>query len=98
VVWWSAGSQIPVEAEYDLFVHVPICPSQRERTTQARYVVQHRDGTLEVTVNQRDQTGWVHLGRFPFRAGVEGYVQSGALAGDAGSTIWFDQARWVRVP
>ncbi len=96
VVRWQPD--LPVEAEYDLFVHVPTCPSKRERATQARYVIQHRDGTLEVTVNQRAQTGWVHLGRFPFKAGVEGYVQSGALAGDAGATIWFDQARWVRVP
>lgn len=89
---------LPVEAEYDLFVHVPVCPSRRERVTQARYIIQHRDGAVEVTVNQRAQTGWVHLGRFPFKAGVEGYVQSGALAGDAGATIWFDQARWVRAP
>jgi hypothetical protein len=96
VVRWQPN--LHVEAEYDLFVHVPICPSKRERATQARYVIQHRDGALEVMLNQRAQTGWVHLGRFPFKAGVEGYVQSGALAGDAGATIWFDQARWVRVP
>jgi hypothetical protein len=60
--------------------------------------VQHRDGAVEVAVNQAAQTGWVHLGRFPFRAGAEGFVQLGALAGDGGRTVWFDQARWVRVP
>lgn len=96
VVRWQPN--LPVEGEYDLFVHVPICPSRRERTTEARYVVQHRDGVAEAVVNQRIQTGWVGLGRFPFRAGTDGFVQLSALAGEAGSSIWFDQARWVRVP
>jgi len=89
---------LPVEAEYDLVVHIPTCPSKRERTTQARYVVQHRDGVVEISLNQRTQTGWVALGRFPFAAGTDGYVQLGALAGDSGATVWFDQVRWVRVP
>ncbi|NWF79568.1 MAG: hypothetical protein HXY37_05885, partial [Chloroflexi bacterium] len=89
---------LPVEAEYDLVVHIPTCPSKRERTTQARYVVQHRDGVIEISLNQRTQTGWVALGRFPFAAGTDGYVQLGALAGDSGATVWFDQVRWVRVP
>ncbi|NTW98220.1 MAG: hypothetical protein HGB28_06705, partial [Oscillochloris sp.] len=56
---------LPVEAAYDLYVHVPICPSKRPVTTAARYVIQHRDGALEVAVNQATQTSWVYLGRFP---------------------------------
>jgi hypothetical protein len=100
----SAGSvarwqpNLPVEAFYDLYVHVPICPSKRGPAREARYVVQHRDGAAEFSLNQATQTGWVHLGRFPFRAGTGGFIQLGALAGDADRTVWFDQARWVRVP
>lgn len=89
---------LPAEAAYDVFVHVPVCPTKRGPVTQARYVVQHRDGVVEVAVNQAAQTGWVHLGRFPFRAGAEGFVQLGTLAGDGSRTVWFDQARWVRAP
>lgn len=89
---------LPAEAAYDVFVHIPVCPSRRASVAQARYVIQHRDGAVEVTLSQATQTGWVHLGRFPFRAGAEGFVQLGSLAGDAGATVWFDQARWVRAP
>lgn len=88
---------LPAEGLYDVFVHVPVCPHKRGAAEQARYVVQHRDGALEVAVSQRAQTGWVHLGRFPFAAGPGGFVQLGAIAPD-GSTLWFDQAKWVRVP
>ena len=96
VARWQPG--LPAEALYDLFVHVPVCPAKRTPVTQARYVVQHRDGAVELAVNQATQTGWVLLGRFPFRAGAEGFVQLGALAGEAGGTVWLDQAKWVRVP
>jgi hypothetical protein len=87
---------LPAEALYDLFVHVPVCPAKRPPVAAARYVVQHRDGVVELPVSQQ-QPGWVHVGRFPFRAGADGFLQLGALAGDSG-TVWFDQARWVRVP
>jgi len=60
-------------------------------------VIQHRDGVAELTVNQQSQTGWVSLGRFPFAAGANGYIQLAALAPN-GATVWFDQAKWVRVP
>jgi hypothetical protein len=89
---------LPAEAMYDLYVHVPVCPSRRAPVGQARYVIQHRDGALEIAVNQAAQTGWVHLGRYPFRVGSEGFVQLGALAGESGGSVWFDQAKWVRVP
>jgi hypothetical protein len=87
---------LPAEALYDLYVHVPVCPAKRAPVAQARYVVQHRDGVVELAVSQQ-QPGWVLIGRFPFRAGAEGFLQLGGLAGDSG-TVWFDQARWVRVP
>lgn len=89
---------LPAEAAYDVYVHVPDCKAKRGPVAQARYVVQHRDGAVEVAVNQAAQKGWVLLGRFPFRAGADGFVQLGALAGDAGGSVWFDQAKWVRVP
>ncbi|HMQ32020.1 MAG TPA: hypothetical protein PKD53_14925 [Chloroflexaceae bacterium] len=88
---------LPAEALYDVFVHVPRCPHKRGPAEAARYVVQHRDGALEVAVNQAEQTGWVHLGRYPFAAGAGGFVQLGAIAPD-GATVWFDQVKWVRVP
>ena len=89
--------QIPVTATYEVFVHIPVCPNQRVPTTQARYVVQHRDGAVEVLVNQQSQTGWVSLGRFPFTAGTGGFVQLAALAPN-NAAVWFDQVKWVRVP
>jgi hypothetical protein len=86
---------LPAEAAYDVFVHVPACPARRA-PAQVRYLIQHRDGAVEVAVNQSAQTGWVALGRFPFKAGADGFVQLGAV-GD-GATVWFDQVKWVRVP
>lgn len=108
--YWSATSSdpatapvgrwqpnLPAEAAYDVYVHIPTCPGKRAPAAQARYVVQHRDGALEVTVNQQAQTGWVHLGSFPFAAGMGGFVQIGALGGE-GAAVWFDQVKWVRIP
>ena len=89
---------LPAAGNYDLYVHVPVCPSKRAITSAARYVIQDRDGAVEVALNQAAQTGWVPLGRFPFNAGSNGFIQLGDLAGDAGKTVWFDQAKWVRVP
>mgnify|MGYP001397467447 CR=1 FL=1 len=107
--YWAAGSgdpataavgrwqpNLPAEALYDVYVHVPRCPHKRGPTAQARYVIQHRDGALEVAVNQAEQAGWVHLGRYPFAAGTGGFVQLGAISPD-GATVWFDQVKWVRV-
>ncbi|RRR78521.1 MAG: hypothetical protein EI684_00230 [Candidatus Viridilinea halotolerans] len=87
--------RIPVEAEYDVYVHVPICPSRTAPLTAARYLINHRDGTLEVPINQRTQTSWVHLGRYTFAEGNEGFVQLGAI-GERGATVWFDKVKWVR--
>ncbi|MEI7768843.1 MAG: hypothetical protein WCI67_02585 [Chloroflexales bacterium] len=89
---------LPAAGSYDLYVHVPLCPSNLAVTSAARYVIQHRDGAIEVAVNQAAQTGWVLLGRFPFNAGRDGFIQLSDLAGDVGTTVWFDQAKWVRAP
>lgn len=89
--------QLPVAGQYDLFVHVPICPGKRPPVSAARYVIQHRDGAVEVAINQATQTGWVLLGRFPFNADSSGFIQLSDLAGAPGGAVWFDQAKWVRV-
>lgn len=88
---------LPAEALYEVFVHIPACPHKRGPATQARYIVQHRDGVVELALDQQAQTGWVSLGRYPFAAGGGGFIQLGAVAPD-GATVWFDQAKWARVP
>ncbi|NTU83251.1 MAG: hypothetical protein HGA45_28420, partial [Chloroflexales bacterium] len=108
--YWAAGSgdpatapvarwqpNLPAEGTYDVFVHIPVCPSKRAPATQARYVVQHRDGAVEMSVNQQAQAGWVLLGRFPFASGSGGFIQLAALSPND-TAVWFDQARWVLVP
>lgn len=89
---------LPTERLYDVYVHVPICPNKRTSSEQARYQVQHRDGTQDIVVNQAQQTHWVHLGRFPFAAGDKGFIQLTDVTGDDDRAVWFDQARWVPVP
>jgi hypothetical protein len=88
---------LPVSRMYDVYVHVPVCPSSLPRTTTARYLVQHRDRAEEFVINQNTQTGWVLLGRFPFEAGDEGFVYLTNLAGDADHAVWFDNVKWVPV-
>lgn len=90
--------RLPIAGMYDLYVHVPICPGRRPPTTNAVYVIQHRDGALEVPVNQATQTGWVYLGRYPFNADNSGFIQLSDVSSAPGATLWFDQARWVRAP
>jgi hypothetical protein len=89
---------LPSSGLYDVYVHVPLCPTRTPPTTQARYVIGYHDGATELAVDQSRQIGWIYLGRFPFVAGTEGFVQLSDLAGDSGRTIWFDQAKWVVVP
>lgn len=89
---------LPAGGAYDVYAHVPICPSKRPPVSQARYVIQHQGGAVEVAVNQAAQTGWVHLGRYSFDAGLGGFVQLSDLAGEPGRTVWFDQVKWVRAP
>lgn len=96
VVRWQPV--LPSAGTFDVYAHVPVCPSKKPPVTQARYVVQHQAGAVEVVVDQSTQTGWVHLGRYQFAAGNTGFVQLADLAGDPGRTIWFDQVRWVRAP
>jgi hypothetical protein len=89
--------KLPADGLYDVYAHIPVCNSRYERTTQARYLIEHAEGADEVVVNQATQTHWVHLGRFPFAAGDEGFVYLSDLAGDRGRSVWFDDVRWEPV-
>ena len=89
---------LPGEALYDVYVAIPKCAGRKPNTGSARYLIQHRDGTQVVIVDQAAKAGdWVLLGRFPFRA-EGGFVELRDLAGDSMRTIWFDAVKWVRVP
>jgi len=87
--------EIPAEALYDVYVHVPTCINVHPTTQAARYLIQHRDGAEEIVVNQAVQTGWVHLGQFPFVAGKAGFLHLRDVAGDELHTLWYDDAKWV---
>jgi hypothetical protein len=88
---------LPDEALYDVYVSIPKCNSRKPNTGSARYLVQHRDGTQIITVDQAAKAGgWVLLGRFPFRA-EGGFVELSDVAGDKMRTIWFDAVKWVKV-
>jgi hypothetical protein len=90
---------LPEEAAYDVYVAVPACAARKPNTGSARYLVQHRDGALEIVVDQAAHAGgWVHLGRFPFRSGDGGFVELHDIAGDSMRAIWFDAVKWVRAP
>ena len=90
---------LPSEALYDVYVAIPGCDNGHRNTISARYLVQHRDGTQEITINQAAAAGtWVLLGRFPFAAGDGGFVELRDITGDSMRTIWFDAVKWVRVP
>jgi hypothetical protein len=90
---------LPSEALYDVYVAIPGCDGRKPNTISAHYLVQHRDGSSEVTVDQAAKAGgWVLLGRFPFRAGQGGSVELRDVTGDEMQTIWFDAVKWVRAP
>jgi hypothetical protein len=90
---------LPDQALYDVYVAIPKCAGRKPNTGSAHYLVQHRDGTQVIIVDQAAKAGdWVLLGRFPFSAGAGGFVELRAVAGDEMRTIWFDAVKWVRVP
>jgi hypothetical protein len=91
--------QLPAEALYDVYAAIPACHNGHADTTSARYIVQHRDGSKEVIVDQAAAAGsWVLLGRFPFAAGDGGFVELADVTGDSMHSLWFDAVKWVPVP
>jgi hypothetical protein len=80
-----------------VYVAIPKCASRKPNTGSARYLVQHRDGTQVIVVDQAAKAGdWVLLGRFPFSAGEGGFVELRDVADDEMRMIWFDAVKWVR--
>ena len=86
------------EALYDVAVYIPDCAAKKARTTTAHYVVKHRDGKTDITVDQEANGGkWVALGRYPFAAGKNAYVELRDITGDSMQVIWFDAVKWTPV-
>ena len=89
---------LAAESLYDVFVYVPNCTAKKARTTTARYVIKHRDGQAEVTINQETNGGkWVSIGRYPFSAGDSAFVELRDVTGDSMQVLWYDAAKWVLV-
>ncbi|HEU4323530.1 MAG TPA: hypothetical protein VFS21_10325 [Roseiflexaceae bacterium] len=90
---------LPAEARYNVYAHVPACKIGKDYTASARYLVRHRDGEQEVVVDQATGAGqWVLLGSFSFAAGEEGSVTLSDVAGDAKRAVLFDAVKWERLP
>ncbi|MEM8529645.1 MAG: hypothetical protein AAGF95_02315 [Chloroflexota bacterium] len=80
-----------IDGVYDVYAFVPDCATDKPVTKSSRYLVQHRDGTTEVVIDQAAAVGeWVFLGQFPFGQGVEGYIELRDIAGDTMRVVWFD--------
>lgn len=67
------------------------------RSTAARYFINHRDGVFQAIVDQTAQGGqWNLLGEFPFQPGTEGHVSLSNLA-QAGTFVSADAVRFVHL-
>jgi hypothetical protein len=89
---------LPATDQYKLLVHIPQDYKLANRTTNARYQIQHADGTTRVIVDQNTTQGWVELGTFRFNAGTTGSVRLNDVTGEpfsARKVILFDAVRWV---
>ena len=79
---------IPEDGDYAVYISYKTLP---ESTDDAVYTVVHKGGESIFHVNQKMGGGtWVYLGTFPFRKGIDGYVQlsahrsaSGVVTADA---------------
>lgn len=70
-------------------------------TSSAIYVVQHRNGVTQVTIDQAPLNNvWAELGVFEFDAGANGYVALSDLTGEPSNTRWIsiDEMRFIPVP
>jgi hypothetical protein len=100
---------IPREGAYRVSVFVPAhgrppwtCAPVNARmdTSRAIYVIQHRDGVAQVSLDQSPLNDvWAELGTFTFAAGNAGYVSLSDLTGEPDNTRWvsIDDARFVPV-
>jgi len=84
---WKAG--IPASGSYQVFVRY--APGT---ATDARYTVEHNDGSTSRTVDQTQHAGeWVSLGTFAF---TEGNTRNITLSDQANGTVVADAVRLVR--
>ncbi|GAA4636706.1 hypothetical protein GCM10023196_087520 [Actinoallomurus vinaceus] len=88
---------IPGDDRYEVLASYS---ADKNRATNATYVVHHADGTTSVAVDQKAhgvpdvRTGeWVSLGVFPFRGGIDGYVE---LSDKADGAVIADAVRFRR--
>lgn len=102
---------IPVAGRYAVAAFIPARSGKpswpcgginaTQDTSNAIYVVQHRSGVAQVTIDQAPLNNvWAELGVFEFDAGVNGYVALSDLTGEPGNTRWvsIDELRFVPVP
>ncbi|MBT2232345.1 exo-alpha-sialidase [Nonomuraea sp. NEAU-A123] len=88
---------LPGDDRYEVLVSYAADPN---RATNAPYVVHHAEGTTPVAVNQKVRGvpearmgEWISLGTFPFRAGLDGYVE---LSDAADGVVIADAVRFRR--
>jgi hypothetical protein len=92
--WAEWRPYLPAAGQYELSVFVP---DNNATTRNARYLVVHAAGQIEVAVNQDSISNqWASLGRFNFGPG-QGYLRLSDVTGESQLMIAFDAARWVRV-
>jgi hypothetical protein len=95
VVRWRPAR--PGDDRYEVLVSYSAASN---RATDAPYTVHHAEGTTAVAVNQQARgvpdvrTGkWFSLGTFPFRGGIDGYVE---LSDAADGVVVADAVRFRR--
>jgi hypothetical protein len=102
---------LPAEGRYRVSVYVPAHGSRVPWTcggvsaiydsSNAIYVIQHRDGVARVALDQAPlNNAWADLGTFTFAAGNTGYIALTDLTGEVTNTRWvsIDDARFTPAP
>jgi thermitase len=90
--------KLPTTGRYNVLVHIPQGCGISNRTTNARYQVQHAYGTTTVPLDQNTTASWVELGTFQFNTGTNGSVRLTDLTSEpfsARKVILFDAVQWV---
>ena len=103
--------QIPREGRYQVFAYVPLHSARvpwqcggvtaSNDTHNALYVIQHRDGMSQVSIDQAPLNNvWADLGTYNFGAGSGGAVSLSDLTGEPSNTYWvdIDELKFVPVP
>jgi hypothetical protein len=99
---------LPAAGRYQVYAFIPshigrvpwACGQMpaRNDTTNAIYIVQHRDGISRVAINQAPHFDeWVDLGAYTFGAGSSSYVLVSDLTGEPSNSSWvnIDEMKFV---